>query len=86
MLTSSPELAKLVQHASGLFIYAAMAVKYLTLLDLITGEEQAEMLNEFLSILSEPASTSNATSLVDELYQQIMYDTFLKLNGKVLAC
>ena len=80
----SPKLAELEQRAGGLFIYAATAVKYLTPRKSITVREQTEMLNEFLSKLSEPASTSDATSLVDELYRQIMYDTFSKFNGKVL--
>ena len=84
MLAGSPELAELVRRAGGLFIYAATAVKYLTPLDSITAEEQTEMLNDFLSKLYETAS-SDATSLVDELYRQIMYDAFSKLNGKILA-
>ena len=43
------------------------------------------MLNDFLSKSYEPASSSDATSLVDELYRQIMYDAFSRLSGKVLA-
>jgi len=84
-LASSPELAELGQRACGLFIYAATAVKYLTPFDSITVGEQTEMLNDFLSKSYEPASSSDATSLVDELYQQIMYDAFSKLNGKLLS-
>ena len=41
------------------------------------------MLNDFLSKSYKPAS--NATSLVDELYRQIMCDAFSMLSGKVLA-
>ena len=82
-LAGSPEFAELGQRAGGLFIYAATAVKYLTPLSSITVGEQTEMLNDFLSKSYEPASSS--TSLVDELYRQIMYDTFSKLSGKVLA-
>ena len=84
-LAGSPEFAELGQRAGGLFIYAATAVKYLTPLDSITVKEQSEMLNDFLSKSYEPASLSDATSLVDELYRQIMYDAFSKLRGKVLA-
>ena len=84
-LAGSPEFAELGQRAGGLFIYAATAVKYLTPLDSITAEEQTEMLNDFLSKSYEPASSSDATSLVDELYRQIMCDAFSKLGGKVLA-
>ena len=82
-LAGSPEFAELGQRAGGLFIYAATAVKYLTPLNSITVGEQTEMLNDFLSKSYEPRS--NATSLVDELYRQIMCDTFSKLSGKVLA-
>ena len=84
-LASSPELAELGQRAGGLFIYAATAVKYLTPFDAITVGEQTMMLNDFLSRSYEPASSSDATSLVDELYGQIMYDAFSKLSGNVLV-
>jgi len=84
-LASSPMFAELGRRAGGLFIYAATAVKYLTPLDSITVGEQTEMLNDFLSKLHEPASSSDATSLIDELYRQIMCDAFSKLSGKVLA-
>ena len=85
-LASSPELAELGQRAGGLFIYAVMAVKYLTPLDSITVKEQTEMLKDFLYQSFEPASMSDATSLVDELYRQIMCDAFSRLSRKVLAC
>ncbi|KIM80637.1 hypothetical protein PILCRDRAFT_822370 [Piloderma croceum F 1598] len=84
-LASTPEFAELGRRAGGLFIYAATAVKYLTPLDSITVGEQTEMLYDFLSKSYEPASSSDATSLVDELYRQIMCDAFSKLSGKVLA-
>jgi len=84
-LASNPEFAELGRRAGGLFIYAATAVKYLTPLDSITIREQTEMLNDFLSKSYEPVSSSDATSLVDELYRQIMCDAFSKLSRKVLA-
>ena len=84
-LVGTPEFTELEQRAGGLFIYAATAVKYLTPLDSITVGEQTEMLNDFLSKSYEPASSSDATFLVDELYRQIMCDVFSKLSGKVLA-
>ena len=83
-LAGSPEFTELGQRAGGLFIYAATEVMYLTPLDSITVKEQSEMLNDFLSKSYEPTS-SGATSLVDELYRQIMCDAFSKLSGKVLA-
>ena len=84
-LANSPEFAELGRRTGGLFIYAATVVKYLTPLDSITVREQTEMLNDFLSKSYESASSSEATSLVDELYRQIMYDAFSKFSGKVLA-
>ena len=84
-LAGSPEFTELGQRAGGLFIYAATVVKYLTPVDSITVREQTEMLNDFLSKSYEPASSSDVTSLVDELYRQIMCDVFSRLSGKVLA-
>ena len=63
-------------------VHDATAVKYLTPLDSIMVEEQTEMLTNLLSKPYEPDSSSDATSLVDELYHQIMCDTFLKLVKK----
>jgi NACHT domain len=85
-LASSPEFVELEQRAGGLFIYAATAVKYLTLRDSISVGEQTEMLNDFLSKSYEPTtSSSDATFLIDEIYRQIMCDAFSNLSGKVLA-
>ena len=84
-LAGSPEIAALEQHAGGLFIYAATAVKYLTPFDSITVREQIKMLNDFLSKSYKLASSSDATSLVDELYRHIMYDAFSTLSAEVLA-
>ena len=84
-LASSPEFAELEQRAGGLFIYAATMVKYLTPLDSITVGEQIEMLKDFLCKSYESTTSSDATFLIDELYRQIMCDTFSKLSGKVLA-
>jgi len=43
------------------------------------------MLNNFLSKSYTPASADDTTSLVDTLYQQIMFDAFSKLDGEVLS-
>ena len=62
-------------------------MKYLTplALDSIMVKEPTEMLSDLLFKSYEPSSLSDATSLVDELYRQIMCDAFSKLIGKVLA-
>ena len=84
-ISSNPDLAELRWWAGGLFIYAATAVKYLTPYHSITIQEQAEMLSDLLSNSHDPASASDATFLVDQLYQQIMCDTFSKYKGKFLT-
>ena len=84
-LAGSPEFAELGQRVDGLFIYAATVVKYLTPHNSITVGEQSEMLNDFFSKSYEPVSSSDATSLVDELYRHIMYDAFSNFKGKISA-
>ncbi|KAF8153168.1 hypothetical protein B0H34DRAFT_94878 [Crassisporium funariophilum] len=85
MLAGSPELVELLRRASGLFIYAATAVRYLTLSGSFTAKEQTEMLNDLFSKTYESDSASDAMSLIDGLYQQIMCDAFHKLKGKFLT-
>ena len=86
-LAHTPKFSELGQRVGGLFIYAATVVKYLTPHDSITANEQTVMLNNFLSKSYEPTSSSDhdATSLVDELYRQIMCDAFSKYKGEILA-
>ena len=80
-LAGSPNFAKLGECAGGLFIYAASAVRYLTSRDSITVEEQIRRLNDIIS--KRPFTC--ATFLIDELYRQIMYDTFSNSYGGPLA-
>ena len=84
-LSRHPDLAELGRRAGGLFIYAATAVKYLTPYHSITIRDQAEMLSDLLSNSYDSAFASDATFLVDELYRQIMHDTFSKYKGKFLT-
>jgi hypothetical protein len=83
-LDGGPELTELERRADGLFIYAATAVKYLIPHRSITVGEQTEMLKKLLSKSYEPVFVSDATSLIDELYRQIMCDTFSPFKGKFL--
>jgi len=83
-LDGTPELTELERRADGLFIYAATAVKYLTPCRSITVREQTEMLENLLSKSYEPVSVSDATSLIDELYRQIICDTFSPFKGDFL--
>ena len=84
-LDNSSELNELVRQASGLFIYAATAVKYLTPHRSITVREQTEMLENLVSKSHHPASTNNATFLIDALYRQIMVDAFSKFKDGFLT-
>jgi hypothetical protein len=85
-LDGSPELAELERRADGLFIYAATAVKYLIPRRSITVREQTKMLKILLSKSYEPVSASDATSLIDQLYRQVMYDAFSQFKGEFLIC
>ena len=85
-LDGSPELAELERRADGLFIYAATAVKYLIPRRSITVREQTKMLKNLLSKSYEPVSASDATSLIDELYCQIMCNAFSEFKGEFLIC
>ncbi|CAA7260761.1 unnamed protein product [Cyclocybe aegerita] len=85
LLASSQELVQLVQRSHGLFVYAATAVKYLTRDHRIAVEEQTEMLRDLLSNSYEPASASDVTFLIDELYRHVMHDAFSKYKGKYLT-
>jgi len=80
------ELAELVRQADGLFIYAATAVKYLTPHRSITAREQTRMLKHLISKSNKPASTNDATILIDALYRQIMVDAFSKFKDEFLTC
>ena len=84
-LTGRPELDELGRRADGLFIYAATAVKYLTLGRSITTKEQIEKLRRLLSKTDESASASDATFLIDQLYRQIMYDALSEYTEDQLA-
>jgi hypothetical protein len=83
-LHGSPELAELERRADGLFIYAATAVKYLIPHRSVTVREQTKMLKNLLSKSYEPVSVSDATSLIDELYRQIICDAFSPFKGEFL--
>jgi hypothetical protein len=85
MLASSSKLAGLGYRAGGLFIFAATAVKHLTPHPSVTFREQSKMLGDLLSNSYKSGSTSDATFLIDELYRQIMYDTFAKFKGEYLT-
>lgn len=79
-LANSAELAELVDRASGLFIYAATAVKYLKSPCGLTSKEQKKSLSKFLSGTHNSVSSKHATSLIDEIYRQIMCEAFSDLG------
>ena len=82
-LDGRPEFDELVNRAGGLFIYAATAVRYLA--GSVTMEEQIGLLRNLFSKSYEPSVSSDTTSLIDDLYRQIMLDAFSNLDERVLA-
>jgi len=80
--TASLEIIeKVVTLADGLFIYAATILKYL---DGCEPDEKVELLVELLSKLSsENPRTSAETSLLDELYRQVLRDVFSKFQSAI---
>ena len=83
-LARSPKFAELGQRVGGLFVYAAFVVAHLSDLTWrhsITVTRADEILDDFFSTLSRPDMNTS----VDNLYRQIMDDTFSNLSGEVLA-
>jgi len=76
-----PEMENVVVQAAGLFIYAATVVKYLEDYELPEQEEILAKLQSSsdLAILK----TSDGTSLLDDLYLQILSDAFHDLQPDV---
>jgi len=69
---------QVVSLANDLFIYAATILKYL---DPYGPDEKVEVLDDFLSKLtSNPRLSTTGTSLLDELYCQILKGTFPDLQ------
>ncbi|PPQ85232.1 hypothetical protein CVT25_010005 [Psilocybe cyanescens] len=75
-LAGSPDLAELRSRASGLFIYAATAVRILTTSRSITHKEQMRRLSNFLSKPSSSSAVGKDKSPIDGLYEQILYEAF----------
>jgi len=76
-LNGKPELDKLNDKSAGLFIYAATVVKILTKSEL-DMDKQLLLLRRLLS------SMSSSLSSIDQLYQQIMRNTFEDLDDDLL--
>jgi len=70
---------QVVSLANGLFIYAATILKYL---DGHEPDEKVELLVELLSKLTSvnPRMSTTGTSLLDELYHQVLKGTFSNLQ------
>jgi len=72
-------IEKVVTLADGLFIYAATILKYL---DGCGPNEKVELLVKLLSKLTSanPRTSAAETSLLDELYRQVLKDVFSKFH------
>lgn len=69
-------LTELSLKADGLFIYAATAVKYILPRDKMSPEEQLKRLRK----LVDHMPVSGTPSLIDKLYQQILWAAFSDLD------
>ena len=77
------QLTKLADKADGLFIYAATAVRYITPYSNMTKGEQLQLIGELLDDVSPVFESADAPSLVDNLYKQILWTAFSKLNNNL---
>ncbi|KAF8702631.1 hypothetical protein AX14_014390 [Amanita brunnescens Koide BX004] len=80
-LQDEPNLADLAQKADGLFIYAATVVRYIKPRSKMTKREQVHLMGKLIG--STWAMSSVTTSLVDELYQQILREAFSNLETEL---
>ena len=78
------QLIKLADKADGLFIYAATAVRYITPRSKMTKGEQLQLMGELLNDVSPMFRSTHKSSLVDELYKQILWAAFSELNDDLL--
>ena len=76
-LRNEPQLATLVQKADGLFIYAATVVRYINPRRM-AKLEQLRLLGKILG--NHTLTTSRTPSLIDALYQQILWAAFCELD------
>ena len=79
-LQDAPELTDLAQKADGLFIYAATVVRYIKPRSKMTKREQVCLMGK---LIGSTAMSSTTTSLVDELYQQILREAFSNLENEL---
>jgi hypothetical protein len=77
-LRDEPQLIDLAKKADGLFIYAATVFKYITPRLRMTKREQMDLMSKLFG--SPLATSSTTTSMIDELYQQILREAFSNLE------
>ena len=80
-LQDEPELMDLAQKADGLFIYAATVVRYIKPRSKMTKREQVHLMGKLIG--STWAMSPTTTSLIDELYQQILREAFSNLENEL---
>ena len=80
-LRDEPQLTDLAHKADGLFIYAATVVRYITPRLVMAKGEQLFLMRKLLD--STWAMSSRTTSLIDELYQEILRDAFSNLEDEL---
>ena len=80
-LRDEPQLVYLALKADGRFICAATAVRYITPRPNMTKHEQVHLMNKLFDSTLAPSST--AASMVDKLYQQILWEAFSDFENEL---
>ena len=77
------QLTKLADKADGLFIYAATALRYITPLPNMAKTEQLQLMDKLLNGISPITKSPDTRSLVDNLYEQILWAVFSNLDDDI---
>ena len=80
-LREHEQLTELADKADGLFIYAATAVRYITPRYNVTKGEQLQRMGKLLNDISHIVKNPDTQSLVDDLYEQILWTAFSDLDN-----
>jgi hypothetical protein len=78
-LQGMPQLSDLAKKADGLFIYAATAVRHICPDDWVSKREQVNLMEQLLAAKS---GINAGSSLIDELYRQILWTAFCRFGDQ----
>ena len=83
-LQNEPQLRELAKKADCLFIYAATAVRFICRRKNLTKREQLRLMDKLGDSVSPAFASANTPSLIDVLYQQILWSAFGELDDEDL--